>query len=142
MAVDGLRGLNARLSTDDAPVWAEVLGSVLVFGLLYRGASHIVAAMLAGVDPHVAGNDVSAANAVAAVRDDGLVMVDLYGRLLAVAFGILWLHVFDPGDAYLYAGTGGALFRVVITANIAVCLIDPLLFAYGRFRHSGVITNG
>jgi hypothetical protein len=108
-----------RLTADDAPLWAEVLGVVLAPALVLRGGCHVWAALLAGVDPAVDRNDVTLQNVVLAVRDESAT-ADLAGRLLAASIGITaWLAV-------LPVASGNGIVRAYLALNCTVLAADPL----------------
>lgn len=117
-AIGTLREVNSRLSTDDAPLWAEVLGILLAVGFAARGLAHILAALGSGNDPQLRGNDVTAASAVESLGDDRT--ADASARVLALSFGVFGLM--------LASNAGGVPGTAFIAANALVPLTDPALF--------------
>jgi hypothetical protein len=113
-----LREVNDRLSADDAPLWAEALGLILVLGFYLRDLAHIIAALAANEHPELRDNDVSMKSPVEAL--DGEPLADMSGRLLAVGMGVgvVWMAMESsrlPVQAYLLS-------------NALVPLTDILLF--------------
>ena len=92
-AIATLREMNERLSTDDAPLWAEALGLVFVLGFYLRDLAHIIAALVADEYPGLRDNDVTVRSPVEAL--DGETLADMSGRLLAVGFGVslVWMSM-------------------------------------------------
>ncbi len=119
-------------STDDAPVWAEVLGMLLAGGLLFRAACHVFVARLHDLDGELAETDLSAANAVAAIRDGDERRADFNGRVAAFLVGVVLWWTYVPGQGpSLSIEAGHALAGVVqayVTLNIAVLFADGIAF--------------
>lgn len=122
---------NRSGETDDAPLWAEVLGAIVPFGLLFRAASHVLVAQLHGLDGNLAPTDVSAANAVAAVRDGDEQQADFNGRVGAFLVGLVLWWVFVPGTGPALSVEAGRalaeLVRAYVALNILVLFVDPVL---------------
>lgn len=119
-----LREVNDNLTTDDAPVWAEVLGTVLAVGLVVRGGIHVWTALLGSelpgvdIDPTVDKQDITLASPVFALRGHRL---DLFARLITAAIGIaLWQS--------MVSGARPPLVNAFTAAQLAVCIADPLVF--------------
>lgn len=86
-----LLAMNDRLSTDDAPLWAEVLGVVFALGLAVRAQAHITVALLHGLEPCFRDHDISVKSPVAAVRPG--TKPDALGRLLSFGVGVVLLEL-------------------------------------------------
>lgn len=119
-AVSELRRLNDRLSSDNAPLWADALGIALSLGFCVRSQVHMLAALGAGLDPSLDDYDVRAASPVIAIQSNRL--VDLSARLgtlaiLVVGWAVLAGQTGDPRLAQLY-----------LLANGMVLAADPFLF--------------
>jgi hypothetical protein len=129
--VESLRAADDRLSPDDAPAWAEVLGVVLVVGLATRDGVHAWTALLGGdllgerVDPHLADHDVTLASPVLGLRGHRLDRVARAGTALLGAGA--W-HLFDPAGIVATNPVVGAW----VAANVAVLCADPALWALHR----------
>lgn len=130
MIRDAVRRWNNRFGTDDAPLWAEVLGAVLAPGLFIRAAVHVWLAIAADavrdehVDPHLAGRDITLASPVQGLRGH---RVDPAARVVtAVAAFAAW-SAWPPS---LIGGVAG----VWLGANWLVALSDPLQYGllWGR----------
>lgn len=123
---------------DDAPVWAEVLGLLVPFGLLLRSASHVFVARLHGLDGTLATTDQSAANAVAAIRDGDEPRADLNGRVAAFVVGIVLWWCYMPGAGpQLAVDSSHALAGIVrayIALNIGVLFADLGLYVVESTR--------
>jgi len=119
--------------TDDAPWWAEVLAVVVPFGLLFRAASHVVAAHAHDLDPELADRDVAAGNAVAPIRAGGHRQADLNGRIVAFLTGLVLWWIYLPGAGPQVAiQTGHVLSgvaRAYLLLNVTVLFADLVLFA-------------
>lgn len=130
--LDAVREWDEQHGADDAPLWAEVLGTVLAVGLIVRAGSHVWAAILAGVNPTVDEMDVRASNVVLAARNN--LRVDAVGRHLAAVFGVLAWVLFDPFSMTAGSELATLTLRALVVANLAVLLGDPVLFAIDRLR--------
>lgn len=141
--VNALIIANRRLSPDDAPLWAEVLGVLLGLGLTARSGCHVAAAAAAGLDRELVDVDVTAGNTVAAVRDAEW-QVDVGGRVVSVCAAVVLWPAVDPltvsygGPAWVVTGA-----QAFVIANIAVLASDPVLFLANRTRlNAGTQTHG
>lgn len=114
-----LREMNERLATDGAPLWAEVLGVVLILGFYCRDLAHILVALATDHYPGLRGNDVTAKSPVEALESDRV--ADVTGRLLAVCFGL--------GLVWLSTQASAGVVQAYILVNAVVPLADPILFA-------------
>ena len=111
-----------RFGTDDARLWAEVLGAVLAFGFFVRAAVHVYAALTADavldehVDPHLAGRDVSLRSPI----------VGLQGHWLAPSVRVV-TAVAGAGVGMLLHPLPGAppIVEAWVAMNIAVPVLDP-----------------
>ena len=130
--LDAVREWDEQHGADDAPLWAEVLGTVLAVGLIVRAGSHVWAAILAGVNPTVDEMDVRASNVVLAARNN--LRVDAVGRHLAAVFGVLAWVLFDPFSMTAGSELATLTLHALVVANLAVLLGDPVLFAIDRLR--------
>lgn len=135
---DDLRVYQRRLrgsldGSDDAPLWAEALAVLVPFGLLFRAASHVFAAQAHDLDATLAEQDVSAQNAVAAIRANDHRQADLNGRVLAFLVGLVLWWVYLPGAGPTLAiDASHALSGVVmvyLALNVTVLFADLVLFA-------------
>jgi len=129
-----LQGVRQRLGgSDDAPLWAEAIGAVVPFGLLSRGACHVLVARAHGLDGTIAGRDVAAGNAVAAIRDGDEREADLNGRVASVLVGlVLWWSYLPGAGPTLAVDASHALAGIAqayMTLNVAVLFGDIVLFA-------------
>lgn len=140
--VVAIGNVNRQLSPDDAPLWAEVLDVLLAVGLTIRSGCHLAAAAAAGVDLELADLDISAGNAVVAVRA-GDWRPDAGGRVIAVCAAVgVWLLVEPlttswPGPAW--ATLAG---RAYVLANIGVLASDPVLYLAHRTRLNTIHKHG
>lgn len=118
-AIQTLQEVNDNLSTDDAPLWAEVLGVVLALGFFTRDNAHVLSALIADEEPQLRGQDVTRRSPVASLDDNR--SADISARLFALSLGILLAHI-----AMLASSVPVAIF---IGANALVPLADPILYA-------------
>jgi hypothetical protein len=95
--------INERLSTDDAPLWAEVLGVVFALGLAVRAQAHVTVALLHGLDPCFRGHDVSVKSPVARLRPG--TTPDALGRLLSFGVALVLLELALTSTAPAWATT-------------------------------------
>lgn len=136
MSVQTLRELNDRLSTDDAPRWAEAIGMVFALGLTARSLCHITNALATDRDPQLAGNDVIAASPVVSLQDAEW-QLDLSSRLLALSLAVVAWAVIDPlsatwpGEPWMTV-----VARAFVIGNIAVPAVDPVLFVKHRLTET------
>lgn len=119
--------------TDDAPLWAEVVGVIVPLGLLFRAASHVLVAGIMDIDGELADSDVAAGNAVAAIRDGEHRQADLNGRVLAFLVGCVLWWVYLPGSGPTLSMAGSSALSSLVTAwlglNVCVLFADVVLFA-------------
>jgi len=122
---EGLGAAQARLSADDAPLWAEALGTILGPGLVLRSACHVLAAFIGRHDPTLVDNDVALGSSVASLRSEPL--ADFSGRMFSALVGAGVYVALQP-SALLMPGPEVATLavRVWLTANILVLVTDPL----------------
>lgn len=106
-------GLNERLSTNDAPVWAEVIGLVFALGLAVRAQCHIISALLARRDPRYRDHDVTIASPIASIKPASA--PDVAGRLLSLTAGLLLVKI-----AMASTGPEWASTFVLMQASIPV----------------------
>lgn len=116
-----IRRWEQRHGTDDAPIWAEVISMLFVYGLFWRAGVHAWAAVLDGSDPHVVDeHQVQPASPIVGCRaDPGL---DLTARL--ACFGAACLHW------WAFTPLGDSLWKVWMVAQIAVLAGDLPALAY------------
>jgi len=114
-----LREMNARLSTDDAPLWAEVLGFVLAVGFVFRSLAYVTSALIFDVDPQLRDQYVTRRSPVASIDDDW--HAALSARILSLSVGLLLLQIAVDGSPMIGAAYVGA--------NAVVPLVDPILYA-------------
>lgn len=129
---DVVRAWDAEHGADDAPIWAEALGTILAIGLIVRAGAHVWAAVLADIDPTVDEMDVRMGNVVLAARSS--LRVDAVGRHLAAVFGVVAWVLFDPLGMTAGSAIATGALRAFVVANLAVLLGDPVLFAIDRLR--------
>ena len=96
-----LLAMNDRLSTDDAPLWAEVLGVVFALGLAVRAQAHVTVALLHGIEPCFRNHDITVKSPVAAIHPGTL--PDALGRLLSFGVAIVLLDVALTSTAATWA---------------------------------------
>jgi hypothetical protein len=133
-AWNGLAG-----SPDDAPLWAEVCGLLLAPALFARAGVHVWVALFADVDPRLApGTDVTVASPIRGLRGD---RHDAVARLGVCGAGVAALGAWPPAVIQ----TLPPLLAIGLTAQIAVLLADPALYAVSIARnddHDRSTTDG
>lgn len=128
-----LRALNDRLSPDEAPMWAEVLGVVFAVGFYVRSTSHVFAALAADVNPELTDYDVCSGSPVAAIRTAEW-PIDAGARILSLCAAVaLWVSV-DPLAVSHGSETTTLALRLYLSSNLAIAASDPLLFIYWRIK--------
>jgi len=128
-ARDALRRYNDIAATDDARLWAEVMGAILAPGLLVRAAVHVWAALAAdahlpeGCDPRLAATDITLASPIQGLRghrlDPGIRVVT---ALAGVGMFQLWWPL--PGAPIAV--------KAWFLACVAVPVSDPVQYAVYR----------
>jgi len=116
--VSGVQEVNARLSTDDAPLWAEVLGVTLALGFFVRDYAHVLTALVAGAEPQLRGQDVTTLSPVESLENTP--KTDISARVLAVSFGLVVVFVATLSER--------RVVTAYLIANALVPLTDPVLF--------------
>lgn len=120
-----LRALQELLAADDAPLWAEVLGTLLAAGAMFRTGVHVWVVILANefggtdLDPNLADYDITAASPVPALRGHHL---DRVARILTGFGGFAGWLVFKP------AGIPHPLLAAWVGAQFVLLGLDPLLW--------------
>lgn len=121
--LEGLREMNDRLSTDDAPLWAEVLGLVLAAAILLRGGMHVATALVASslteseIDPHLVGHGLTLASPVRGLRGHRYDRVARYLTGVIGIGGLTWV---------LYPAIPNPIPRAWVWLNCAALAADPL----------------
>lgn len=137
MLRDAIRRWDDRFGTDDARVWAEVLGVILAPGLFIRAAVHVWLALAADavreehVDPHLAARDITLASPIKGVRDH---RVDPAARIVTAVAGLAVWSSWPPA-------TLGGVVGLWLGANWLVALSDPLQYVALRFKAYRVATD-
>lgn len=120
-----LRQVDDQLGADDAPLWVEALGAVLVIGLLYRDAIHIFTALAADISPELDDHDVTLESPVVALRGHRF---ERGARVGACLFGVgAWMLLVDGAARPAWA-------TAFVSANTAVLIGDPIAWALARAR--------
>lgn len=124
-----LRAAEQNWSGDEDRQWAVLLGTLLAVGLTFRTAAHVWVAIGCSavygedIDPELTGRDVTLSSPVTGLQSEQT--YDLVARLLACGFGIVAWDLI----ALSHLGTGAVAF---IAANLAVCVLDPLFYAFAH----------
>lgn len=124
-----LRELEDELSAD-LPIHLDIIAIILGIGLTARSMSHIIAALLADVDPALDNHDLTVLSPVVSIRDHA--STDLSARLISVSVGLVGIWMFINLAAPIgsdFISLGVVAFAMV---NAAVCLFDPILFLVSR----------
>lgn len=122
---DAIRRWDEQFGTDDARLWAEVLGAVLVLGLFLRASVHVFAAIAAdehlpeGCDPHLAGTDISLRSPIVGLDGHRL---DPGVRVVTAVVGIGAWALLVP------VPRPSALVEYWLMLNLAVPIADPLAY--------------
>lgn len=126
-----LRDIERKISID-APPHLNLLAFVLAIGLTARTVTHIFTAVASDCYPALDNHDVTAQTPVVALREHP--STDLSARLFAVSVGLVGIFMFYR----LAAPIGSDLTSMVVVGfvglNAAVCLGDPLWFAYSKYK--------
>lgn len=126
-----LRELNDRLSTDDAPLWAEVLGAVLAPTIALRGGVHAVTALVGArvtgeaIDPHTAGHGLTLASPIRGLRGHRLDRVARYLTAVIGVGGLAWVH---------FPAIAQPVPRAYVALNCVALAADPFAWAICAIR--------
>lgn len=125
MTLEALRQLDAAWGTDDAPLWAEVAGPLLVLGLLYRDAIHVWTALAVDISPELGAHDLTLSSPVVALRGHRFEVVARFGAFVFGCGAVELLTPFTNRPLWVSA---------FIAAQCAVLLADPLAWGINRAR--------
>lgn len=124
---------DAQFGTDDARTWAEVLGSVLAFGLFVRASAHVWAALIAdrhlpeGCDPHLTDTDISLRSPIVGLNGHRLEPeVRFVTALVGLGAWTLLVPVERPWPVVDYW----------LMLNLAVPIGDPAAYLLHRFTNT------
>lgn len=125
MIRDAIRRWDEQFGTDDARLWAEVLGAVLALGLFIRASVHVYAALAAesvlpeGCDPHLARADISLRSPIVGLDGHRL---EPEVRVVTALIGIGAWAVLIPVPRPI------AIVDYWLMLNLAVPIADPLAY--------------
>lgn len=114
---------------DDAPLWAEVAGLLFAPALFVRGGVHVWVALLADVDPRLAGgSDVSLRSPIRGLRGE---RHDVLARIGTAGAGIVALGAWPPSMLFSVAPAPLAVWMLAQTYALGA---DPLAYLLNHVR--------